>query len=158
MNAFRQVLARRFTTSLPRLQEASSSFTERVATPPKIVVKKTGSFRGGFMGFLFGLTCAGGVGYYYLLEEYKSASDMLLQSVDELQASTNKVREYAQKIGAVEKELRSLKEVAATHEQLENTKADLRKLYSTIHSEHLSLKKNVSDIEHDVHALTNPNV
>ncbi|ORY02611.1 hypothetical protein K493DRAFT_297822 [Basidiobolus meristosporus CBS 931.73] len=156
MNVCRQVITRRFTTSFPRLQEASSSFTERV-TSPKIVVKKSGSFRGGLTGFLFGLTCAGGVGYYYLLEEYKSATDLLLHSVDELQTSTDKVREYAQKISDVERELRILKGAAATHDQLENTKSDLKKLFSTIHSEHLTMKKNVSEIEHDVHGLTNVN-
>ncbi|KAK9711752.1 hypothetical protein K7432_007614 [Basidiobolus ranarum] len=146
MNALRQVATRRFTTSLPRLEQASTSFTERVVTPPKIVIKKTGSFRGGLMGFLFGLTCAGGVGYYYLLEEYQSASDLLLRSVEELQASTHKVREYAQKIDVVEKELKNLRSISASHEQLENTKSDIRKLYSTIHSEHLALKKHVSGI------------
>ncbi|KAK9763182.1 hypothetical protein K7432_010388 [Basidiobolus ranarum] len=155
MNALRQVATRRFTTSLPRLEQASTSFTERVVTPPKIVVKKTGSFRGGLMGFLFGLTCAGGVGYYYLLEEYQNASDMLLQSVEELQASTNKVKEYVQKINTVERELKNLKSVSASHEQLENTKSDLRKLYSTIHAEHLALKEHVSGIEHDVNAILN---
>ncbi|KAK9711751.1 hypothetical protein K7432_007614 [Basidiobolus ranarum] len=154
MNALRQVATRRFTTSLPRLEQASTSFTERVVTPPKIVIKKTGSFRGGLMGFLFGLTCAGGVGYYYLLEEYQSASDLLLRSVEELQASTHKVREYAQKIDVVEKELKNLRSISASHEQLENTKSDIRKLYSTIHSEHLALKKHVSGIEHDISAIS----
>lgn len=45
-----------------------------------------------FVGFLLGVTVAGSVGYYYLLEEYNSASDSLLSSVQELQTSTEKVR------------------------------------------------------------------
>lgn len=42
------------------------------------------------LGFLSGVTLAGGVGYYYLLEEYNSASASLLNSVQELQSSTEK--------------------------------------------------------------------
>jgi len=39
-----------------------------------------------------GLTIAGGAGYYYLLDEYHVASNLLLSSVEELQKSTNKVQ------------------------------------------------------------------
>jgi hypothetical protein len=45
------------------------------------------------LGFLLGVTISGGVGYYYLLEEYNSASATLLNSVQDLQASTEKVSE-----------------------------------------------------------------
>lgn len=50
-----------------------------------------------FVGFLLGVTVAGSVGYYYLLEEYNSASDSLLNSVQELQSSTEKVRVFKDK-------------------------------------------------------------
>jgi hypothetical protein len=40
---------------------------------------------------LIGATAAGGAGYYYLLEEYQTASNLLLSSVEDLQTSTNKV-------------------------------------------------------------------
>jgi len=43
---------------------------------------------------LIGATAAGGAGYYYLLEEYQTASNLLLSSVEDLQASTNKVMFY----------------------------------------------------------------
>lgn len=43
------------------------------------------------LGFLIGATVAGGAGYYYLLEEYQTASNLLLGSVEDLQTSTNKV-------------------------------------------------------------------
>lgn len=45
------------------------------------------------IGFLLGVTAAGSAGYYYLLDEYNSASASLLMSVNELQASTDKVIE-----------------------------------------------------------------
>lgn len=47
--------------------------------------------RNSILGFLIGATAAGGAGYYYLLEEYQTASNLLLSSVEDLQASTNKV-------------------------------------------------------------------
>lgn len=43
------------------------------------------------IGFLLGVTAAGSAGYYYLLGEYNNASEALLISVQELQASTDKV-------------------------------------------------------------------
>jgi hypothetical protein len=43
------------------------------------------------IGFLLGVTAAGSAGYYYLLGEYNNASAALLISVQELQASTDKV-------------------------------------------------------------------
>lgn len=45
------------------------------------------------IGFLLGVTAAGSAGYYYLLGEYNNASAALLLSVQELQASTDKVIE-----------------------------------------------------------------
>lgn len=44
------------------------------------------------IGFLLGVTAAGSAGYYYLLGEYNNASAALLLSVQELQASTDKVK------------------------------------------------------------------
>ena len=44
------------------------------------------------IGFLLGVTAAGSAGYYYLLGEYNNASEALMLSVQELQASTDKVR------------------------------------------------------------------
>ncbi|KAI9314149.1 hypothetical protein BX666DRAFT_1970799 [Dichotomocladium elegans] len=119
-------LARRFYTS------------EATAAP-----KKVGAVRGGFVGFLLGVTVAGSVGYYYLLEEYNNASDSLLSSVQELQSSTEKVREYARKIEAVDKDVTKLKELAATTQQLNELKAEFRKLYDTLNMEHLDLKTHV---------------
>ena len=43
------------------------------------------------IGFLLGLTVAGGTGYYYLFDDYHAASNLLLSVVEELQKSTNKV-------------------------------------------------------------------
>ncbi|RUP47051.1 hypothetical protein BC936DRAFT_146188 [Jimgerdemannia flammicorona] len=106
------------------------------------------------IGFLIGITIAGGTGYYYLIDEYHVASSLLLNSVEELQSSTNRVRDYARKIETVDKELRKLRESAATVEQLEELRSEMKKLYDGLHIQHLELKTHVWGIEQDVHKLT----
>ncbi|KAI7856444.1 hypothetical protein BDC45DRAFT_503931 [Circinella umbellata] len=112
--------------------------------------KKTGAIGGGFVGFLLGVTVAGSAGYYYLLEEYNNASNSLLSSVEELQGSTEKVREYARKIEAVDKDVSKLKELAATTKELNELKTEFRKLYDTLNMEHLELKTHVWGLEQDL--------
>ncbi|CAG8765397.1 27341_t:CDS:2, partial [Gigaspora margarita] len=110
---------RTFTTS--RINRAAQGGSLSVQPPEK---KRIGAFRGGcarfessLVGFLLGLSIAGGSGYYYLLDEYHTASNLLLSSVEELQKSTSKVHDYAQKIERVEDELKALQESAATTDQ-----------------------------------------
>ncbi|KAI8976024.1 hypothetical protein BDB01DRAFT_805061 [Pilobolus umbonatus] len=99
--------------------------------------------RGGFIGFLLGVTAAGSAGYYYLLGEYSNASEALLISVQELQESTDKIKNYARRIEGMERELNKLKESMATKHQLNETKTDFKKLYDTLNIEHLELKTHV---------------
>ncbi|ORX51937.1 hypothetical protein DM01DRAFT_1289319 [Hesseltinella vesiculosa] len=113
--------------------------TESVTTEQKQV----GALRGGLIGFLVGVTFAGSIGYYYLLEEYNHASESLLVSVEELQKSTEKVRDYAQRIETLDRELAKLKKTAASAQQLEESKIQLRKLYDTLNMEHLELKTHI---------------
>ncbi|KAJ8653502.1 hypothetical protein O0I10_010830 [Lichtheimia ornata] len=136
----------------PRVPVTAAAATRRFyATETAAASKpKVGAVRGGFVGFLLGVTVAGSVGYYYLLEEYNSASDSLLSSVQELQTSTEKVREYARKIEAVDKDVTKLKELAATTQQLNDLKAEFRKLYDTLNMEHLDLKSHVWGLEQDL--------
>ncbi|KAL1925019.1 uncharacterized protein VTP21DRAFT_4673 [Calcarisporiella thermophila] len=113
--------------------------------------KPVGGFRGGIIGFIFGAALAGGAGYYYLLDEYRTASSLLLHSVEELQSSTNKVREYAKKIESVDKDLKKLRTSAATTEQLNDLRNELKKLYDSLNIEHLELKTHVYTLEQDLH-------
>lgn len=50
-----------------------------------------GGFRGGIAGFALGFGAASAYGYYYLLQEYHAASNLILTSVEEMQSSTQKV-------------------------------------------------------------------
>ena len=49
---------------------------------------------GRIVGFLFGFSLASSYAAYHLLDEYKQASAALQASVEELQASTEKVRSF----------------------------------------------------------------
>ncbi|CAO3653966.1 unnamed protein product [Cunninghamella echinulata] len=104
------------------------------------VKKGTFSFRSGFIGFLVGISLTGSIGYYYLLEEYNHASESLLTSV----------RDYAKKIEEVEKDLKYLKKNTASHQELEETRIQLRKLYDTLNMDHLELKTHVWGLEKDL--------
>ncbi|KAF8938247.1 hypothetical protein BGZ58_001303 [Dissophora ornata] len=124
---------------------------EQPASAPVVNYKRpVGGFRGGILGFLLGATVAGGAGYYYLLEEYQTASNLLLSSVEDLQSSTNKVRDYAKKIESVEAELKALRTKAATVEQLSELKGEVKKVYDALNIEHLELKSHVWGLEMDL--------
>ncbi|KAF0363032.1 ER to Golgi transport-related protein [Gigaspora margarita] len=114
-------------------------------------------FESSLVGFLIGLSIAGGSGYYYLLDEYHTASNLLLSSVEELQKSTSKVHDYAQKIERVEDELKALQESAATTDQVKELRSEVRKLYDGLDQQNLELKAVVWNLEQDIHSLLNGN-
>ncbi|CAO3690426.1 unnamed protein product [Umbelopsis ramanniana] len=116
--------------------------------------KAVGAVRGGLLGFLLGVTISGGVGYYYLLEEYNTASATLLSSVQDLQASTEKVRDYARRIESIDRDLSKLKETTATTQQLQDLRVELKKLYDALNIEHLELKTHVWGLEQDISPKT----
>ncbi|KAF9331831.1 hypothetical protein BG006_005293 [Podila minutissima] len=150
-SAIRLAARRQFTTS-------AVARSEQASAPVVSYKRPVGGFRGGILGFLIGATAAGGAGYYYLLEEYQTASNLLLSSVEDLQASTNKVRDYAKKIESVEAELKSLRAKAATVEQLQDLKADVKKVYDGLNVEHLELKSHVWGLEMDLQKLQSKSV
>lgn len=62
--------------------------------------RKVGAFRGGFLGFLVGVTFTGAGSYYYLLDQYKLANNVVVADVVALQSS----------IASLEKHVKSLEE------------------------------------------------
>ncbi|ODV63039.1 uncharacterized protein ASCRUDRAFT_74449 [Ascoidea rubescens DSM 1968] len=62
------------------------------STEAPIVVKtqskaRVGSFKGGVLGFLFGVTLTGFGSYYYLMDEYRTANSAVVSEVLALQKS-----------------------------------------------------------------------
>lgn len=56
--------------------------------------KKIGTFRGGFVGFLLGVTLTGVGSYYYLIDEYKVANNVIVADVVTLQSSIDKLEKH----------------------------------------------------------------
>ncbi|EGW31039.1 uncharacterized protein SPAPADRAFT_56956 [Spathaspora passalidarum NRRL Y-27907] len=80
---------------LARSTVRSYSTVAATSTP-----KKVGAFRGGFVGFLLGVTATGVVSYYYLLDQYKLANTVIVADIVSLQNS----------ISSLEKHIKNLEE------------------------------------------------
>lgn len=80
----------RFLSTTPRLAQAGA------ATASPIIVKKrgVGGIKGGLYGFLAGCTIAGAAAYFYFLEEYRLANELLTEDVDALRASVLRIEQY----------------------------------------------------------------
>jgi len=149
-----QLVKRNFSsTNIVRTVQEESSSSTKLGTSVQPTREPIGGFRGGLIGFLVGLTIAGGAGYHYILDEYNTASKLLLNSVEELQKSTNKVRDYTQKIERVELELKALQRSAATIDQIKELRSEIRQLYDSLRIEDLELKAYIHGIEQDVQAV-----
>ncbi|KAJ2550409.1 hypothetical protein EV175_004081 [Coemansia sp. RSA 1933] len=136
--------------STVKVGEATSTTSER---PPQQAPRRKrpiGGFRGGVVGFLLGVTTAGAFGFVYLIEEYQKATSLVLNSVDELERSSLKVKEYVKKIEVVEAELGKVRANSATSQQVAQLKADWRKQSDILARDHLELKAHVWEIEQDV--------
>ncbi|KAJ3056687.1 hypothetical protein HK097_005088 [Rhizophlyctis rosea] len=112
--------------------------------------KGPGFFRGGIIGFLLGITLAGGTAYVYLLDDYQQSSQSLLASVEDLQKSTNKLKDHTRKIEVLEKDQKSLVAKAATKEDLEQLRSELLKVIDDVNLSHLELKTQVWEVAQDV--------
>ncbi|KAJ2722645.1 hypothetical protein GGI07_003172 [Coemansia sp. Benny D115] len=144
---------RRFESTV-KVGDSSSSLVSRPsgsAAPKKR--RAIGGFRGGLVGFLLGATTAGAIGFVYLIEEYQKATSLVLSSVEELEKSSLKVREYVRKIEAVEADVKRLEAASATQQQVAQLKADWRKQADSLTRDHLELKAHVWEIEKDVDAV-----
>ncbi|KAJ1862893.1 hypothetical protein LPJ73_000653 [Coemansia sp. RSA 2703] len=142
-------LSRRFESTVKAAEAVSALASRPVAAAPK-KKRAIGGFRGGVVGFLLGVTTAGAFGFVYLIEEYQKATGLVLNSVDELEKSSLKVKEYVKKIESVEAELKKVRESGATQQQVAQLKADWRKQNDLLIRDHLELKAHVWEIEQDV--------
>lgn len=71
-----------------------------LTAPPAPVTptKKVGAFRGGFVGFFFGVLVAGAVSYYYLLEEYKKNTKLVMLDVLSLRLSLDALEDHVRSL------------------------------------------------------------
>lgn len=60
--------------------------------------KKVGAFRGGFTGFLLGVTVTGAASYYYLLDQYNASNTVVAADVIALQTSINNLERHVKSL------------------------------------------------------------
>ncbi|SCV74720.1 BQ2448_7749 [Microbotryum intermedium] len=118
------------------------------------VQRPIGAFRGGLIGFLLGITTVGIWGYTHLLQDYMTASKALLESVQELHVSTDKMTTHIERIERVEKTVNELSKSSSTNDQIDTLRNEYRKLLEAEHLEVLALKSHVWGIEQDLQALS----
>ncbi|KAG2038321.1 hypothetical protein BDR03DRAFT_933676 [Suillus americanus] len=78
-------------------------------------------------------------------------------SVEELQASTEKVSAHVRHIEAVEKDLKALAQSSASKDDLSRVRAELKKVYDGLHIEFLDLRSYVWGMQQDMHLLAKKN-
>ena len=72
--------------------------------PPVIKVKKSvGAVRGGFTGFLLGCVVTGTLGYSTIMGDYQTSNALILESLDELQKSTTRIKQLALRVEELER-------------------------------------------------------
>lgn len=70
----------------------------RMYSTAPAVPRKVGSVKGGFVGFLLGITVTGAASYYYLLDQYKIANNVVVADVIALQDSVNKLEKHVKSL------------------------------------------------------------
>lgn len=80
--------------SIPAAVRLYSTAVPGVTQP----TKKIGAFRGGFLGFFVGLSVAGSVSYYYLLDQYKQTTKELTLEIFTLREALDNVQTHIRAI------------------------------------------------------------
>ncbi|KDN52067.1 hypothetical protein K437DRAFT_254621 [Tilletiaria anomala UBC 951] len=139
----RAVLARSYASA-----PATTATAAVIGTPA--VRRPVGGFRGGLAGFALGFGAAGTYGYYYLLQEYHAASNLMLTTVEELQSSTQKISSQLARVKKLEADLQALSRSTSTKEDASKSKGELLKVYNGLHEELFSVKNRLWGVEKDV--------
>lgn len=63
-----------------------------------VAPRKVGAFRGGFLGFLLGVTATGAASYYYLLDEYTKASRVVVADIFSLKESVDNLEKHVKSL------------------------------------------------------------
>ncbi|WVR06732.1 hypothetical protein IAU60_003766 [Kwoniella sp. DSM 27419] len=106
--------------------------------------------RGGILGFFFGFSFASALSIYYLQQENKVASGLLLASVEELQQGTGKITSHLERLQAVEKEIAALRSGGAIKDDVTKVRGEMKKVYDGLHLELLDLRAHVWGVEQDL--------
>ncbi|OBT67573.1 hypothetical protein VE03_03838 [Pseudogymnoascus sp. 23342-1-I1] len=95
--AFAPVLRSVATTAAPRCARSFQTSARRAQDASPLPVRKpVGAFRGGLFGFFLGSSLTGAGVYYYVLEEYRVANELLTEDIYSLQAAVQRVHAYVE--------------------------------------------------------------
>ncbi|OBT72238.1 hypothetical protein VF21_08165 [Pseudogymnoascus sp. 05NY08] len=98
--AFTPAALRRVATSAtaaPRCARAFQTTARRAEEGSVLPARKpVGAFRGGLFGFFLGSSLTGSGVYYYVLEEYRVANELLTEDIYSLQAAVQRVHAYVE--------------------------------------------------------------
>ncbi|WVW84295.1 hypothetical protein I302_106326 [Kwoniella bestiolae CBS 10118] len=117
-----------------------------VGTAP--VKRPVGGFR--ILGFFLGFSISSALSIYYLQQENKIASGLLLASVEELQQGTGKISSHLDRLQVVEKEIAALKSAGAVKDDVTKVRGEMKKVYDGLHLELLDLRAHVWGVEQDL--------
>lgn len=112
------------------------------------------SFSGAFLGFFIGTSFASAVGYYYLINEYQYASNTLLLSIEELQHTTESVIKRVKQVEEIEKTVKKLQDNIVTKDDIQNVRADAKKMFESLNLAQLETNERFSELEMDVAKLS----
>ncbi|EIW70582.1 hypothetical protein TREMEDRAFT_29121 [Tremella mesenterica DSM 1558] len=98
----------------------------------------------------FGFSAATSLGLYYLQQENKVATGLLMASVDELQQGASKITSHLDRLQTVEKEIASLKTSTAVKDDVSKVREEMKKVYDGLHIELLDLRAHVWGVEQDL--------
>ncbi|KLT38653.1 hypothetical protein CC85DRAFT_280774 [Cutaneotrichosporon oleaginosum] len=102
---------------------------------------------------LLGFSAATALGVYYIQQDSKIATGLLMASVDELQGSTAKITSHLDRLQTVEKDLAALKAAVPQKEDVGKVRGEMKKVYDGLHLELLDLRAHVWGVEQDVQKL-----
>ncbi|PVU88760.1 hypothetical protein BB561_005717 [Smittium simulii] len=119
-------------------------------TTPKPAKRPVGGFRGGVFGFILGAAVTGTYGLYHLVEQYEASNALVLSSVNELEKSTVQIRDYIERIDALEAQLVLVNEQFVQVSKLESFSGDVRRQLDLINKEYLETKSLLSKLENQL--------
>ena len=96
------------------------------------------------------MTLAGGLGYTYLLQEYQNASALLLASVEELEASTQRITGQVRRIEELEKRVEKQGKGVATQQDHTGLRREMHNVYAQLNADQLDLQSKIVELEREL--------
>lgn len=99
-----------------------------------------GGIRSTVFGFLLGITLAGGIAAIKIVEEHNMATSILLEGVEDVQKSANKIKQQLLKIDELEAKINKFEKVYATKNQLKTSENEIHKSLKDMNLSIIELK------------------